>query len=174
MSMRKAFLRMPVDFARISSTFSLGRMHPILNKIRAHKGIDYAAPRGTPIKAAGDGKVIFAGRKGGYGNVVVIQHSGRYRTLYGHMQGFAQGVHDGSSVRQGQIIGFVGTTGLATGPHVHYEFQVDGMQVDPLNAKLPMSDPIAASEKKRFLQLSQPLMARMDEEKSTMLALNKH
>ncbi|MGK9065847.1 peptidoglycan DD-metalloendopeptidase family protein [Stutzerimonas chloritidismutans] len=172
-SMRKAFIRTPVDFARISSRFSNGRKHPILNKIRAHKGVDYAAPHGTPIKSAGDGKVILAGRKGGYGNTVVIQHGNRYRTLYAHMQGFAKGVRNGASVKQGQIIGYIGTTGLSTGPHLHYEFQVDGRHVDPLGLKLPMADPIAKNEKQRFLQMSQPLMARMDEERATMLALQK-
>ena len=172
-SMRKAFIRTPVDFARISSRFSNGRKHPILNKIRAHKGVDYAAPHGTPIKSAGDGKVLLAGRKGGYGNTVIIQHGQRYRTLYAHMQGFAKGVRNGSTVKQGQIIGYIGTTGLSTGPHLHYEFQVDGVHVDPLGLKLPMADPIAQNEKQRFMQLSQPLMARMDEEKATMLALNQ-
>ncbi|MES2819473.1 MAG: peptidoglycan DD-metalloendopeptidase family protein [Pseudomonadota bacterium] len=172
-SMRKAFIRTPVDFARISSRFSVGRRHPILNKIRAHKGVDYAAPRGTPIKAAGDGKVLLAGRKGGYGNTVVIQHGNSYRTLYGHMNGFAKGVRTGSAVKQGQIIGYIGTTGLSTGPHLHYEFQVKGVHVDPLGLKLPMADPIARNEKQRFLQQSQPMMALMDQEKATMLALNK-
>lgn len=173
MSMRKAFIRTPVDFARISSKFSMGRRHPILNKIRAHKGVDYAAPRGTPIKAAGDGRVQLAGRKGGYGNTVIIQHGNSYRTLYAHMQGFAKGIRTGSSVRQGQIIGYIGTTGLSTGPHLHYEFQVNGRHVDPLSQKLPMADPIVRNEKQRFLQLSKPLMARMDQEKATLLAANK-
>ncbi|MGV8841641.1 MAG: peptidoglycan DD-metalloendopeptidase family protein [Pseudomonas sp.] len=172
-SMRKAFIRTPVDFARISSRFSNGRRHPILNKIRAHKGVDYAAPRGTPIKATGDGKVLLAGRKGGYGNAVVIQHGNKYRTLYAHMRGFAKSVHTGSMVKQGQIIGYIGTTGLSTGPHLHYEFQVNGVHVDPLGQKLPMADPMARNEKQRFLQQSQPIMARMDQEKATMLALNK-
>ncbi|WP_437880244.1 peptidoglycan DD-metalloendopeptidase family protein [Pseudomonas sp. LRF_L74] len=173
-SMRKAFIRTPVDFARISSRFSLGRQHPILNKIRAHKGVDYAAPRGTPIKAAGDGKVILAGRRGGYGNAVIIQHGSSYRTLYGHMQGFAKGISTGTSVKQGQIIGYIGTTGLSTGPHLHYEFQVNGVHVDPLSQKLPMADPIARNEKQRFMQLSQPLMARMDQEKATQLASSRN
>ncbi|WP_372876909.1 peptidoglycan DD-metalloendopeptidase family protein [Pseudomonas sp.] len=172
-SMRKAFLRTPVDFARISSRFSNGRRHPILNKIRAHKGVDYAAARGTPIKAAGDGKISLAGRKGGYGNTVVLQHGSRYRTLYAHMQGFAKGIRTGGNVKQGQIIGYIGTTGLSTGPHLHYEFQVNGTHVDPLSQKLPMADPIARNEKQRFMQLSTPLMARMDQEKTTLLALNK-
>ncbi len=169
-SMRKAFIRTPVDFARISSRFSMGRKHPILSKIRAHKGVDYAAPRGTPIKAAGDGKVILAGRRGGYGNTVIIQHGSTYRTLYGHMQGFAKGVSTGGTVKQGQVIGYIGTTGLSTGPHLHYEFQVNGVHVDPLGQKLPMADPIAKSERQRFMQQSQPLMARMDQERSTLLA----
>ena len=172
-SMRKAFIRTPVDFARISSRFSMGRKHPILNKIRAHKGVDYAAPRGTPIKAAGDGKVLLAGRRGGYGNTVIIQHGNTYRTLYGHMQGFAKGVSTGSNVKQGQVIGYIGTTGLSTGPHLHYEFQVNGVHVDPLGQKLPMADPIAKAERARFLQQSQPLMARMDQERSTLLASAK-
>ncbi|MND82203.1 Murein DD-endopeptidase MepM [compost metagenome] len=172
-SMRKAFIRTPVDFARISSRFSMGRKHPILNKIRAHKGVDYAAPRGTPIKAAGDGKVLLAGRRGGYGNTVIIQHGNTYQTLYGHMQGFAKGVKTGGSVKQGQVIGYIGTTGLSTGPHLHYEFQVNGKHVDPLGQKLPMADPIAKNERQRFLQQSQPLMARMEQEKATMLASNK-
>lgn len=172
-SMRKAFIRTPVDFARISSKFSMGRKHPILNKIRAHKGVDYAAPRGTPIKAAGDGKVLLAGRRGGYGNTVILQHGNTYRTLYGHMQGFAKGVQTGGTVKQGQIIGYIGTTGLSTGPHLHYEFQVNGVHVDPLGQKLPMADPIAKAERARFLAQSQPLMARMDQEKATMLASSK-
>ncbi|MBC9000051.1 MULTISPECIES: peptidoglycan DD-metalloendopeptidase family protein [unclassified Pseudomonas] len=172
-SMRKAFIRTPVDFARISSKFSMGRKHPILNKIRAHKGVDYAAPRGTPIKAAGDGKVLLAGRRGGYGNTVIIQHGNTYRTLYGHMQGFAKGVKTGGTVKQGQVIGFIGTTGLSTGPHLHYEFQVNGVHVDPLGQKLPMADPIAKAERARFMAQSQPLMARMDQEKATMLASSK-
>lgn len=172
-SMRKAFIRTPVDYARISSRFSMGRKHPILNKIRAHKGVDYAAPRGTPIKAAGDGKVLLAGRRGGYGNTVIIQHGNTYRTLYGHMQGFAKGIKTGGNVKQGQVIGYIGTTGLSTGPHLHYEFQVNGVHVDPLGQKLPMADPIAKSERARFLQQSQPLMARMAQEKATLLASSK-
>ena len=169
-SMRKAFIRTPVDFARISSRFSMGRKHPILNKIRAHKGVDYAAPRGTPIKAAGAGKVILAGRKGGYGNTVIIQHGGTYRTLYAHMNGFARGVRNGVAVKQGQVIGYIGTTGLSTGPHLHYEFLVNGVHRDPLSIKLPMADPIAANEKQRFLQQTQPLFAQLESGKKTLLA----
>lgn len=169
-NVRKAFIRTPVDFARISSRFSTGRKHPILNKIRAHKGVDYAAPRGTPIKAAGDGKVILAGPKGGYGNTVVIQHGSRYRTLYAHMQGFAKNIRNGASVKQGQIIGYIGTTGLSTGPHLHYEFQVNGTHVDPLSQKQLIADPLSGKEKQRFLQHGAPLMAQLDQERSVMLA----
>ena len=166
-SMRKAFIRTPVDIARISSGFSRGRLHPILNKIRAHKGVDYSAPIGTAIKATGDGKVFLAGRQGGYGNVVIIQHGNSYRTLYGHMNGFAPGVRTGSPVRQGQIIGYVGTTGLSSGPHLHYEFQVNGQHVDPLSQKLPMAEPIARTELAQFQTLSRELMARLDQPAGT-------
>ena len=175
MSLRKAFLRTPVDFARISSRFSSGRKHPILNKIRAHQGVDFAAPRGTPIKAAGDGKVILAGRKGGYGNTVILQHGSSYKTLYGHMNGFAKGIRTGSKVRQGQIIGYIGTTGLSTGPHLHYEFQINGRHVDPLAQKGMMADPIAQSDKNKFMQLSKPLLARLNQERDSAptLAMSK-
>ncbi|HLT03396.1 MAG TPA: peptidoglycan DD-metalloendopeptidase family protein [Pseudomonas sp.] len=169
-NVRKAFIRTPVDFARISSRFSKGRRHPILNKIRAHKGVDYAAPRGTPIKAAGDGKVILAGPNGGYGNTVILQHGSRYRTLYAHMQGFAKNIRKGATVKQGQIIGYIGTTGLSTGPHLHYEFQVNGTHVDPLSQKQLIADPLSGKEKQRFLQHSAPLMAQLNQERSVILA----
>ena len=116
---------------------------------------------------------MLAGRQGGYGNVVIIQHGNNYKTLYGHMQGFAKGVRTGTSVKQGQVIGYIGTTGLSTGPHLHYEFQVNGRHVNPLSIKTAMADPIAKTEKQRFLQQSQPLLARMNQEKTSMLALNK-
>lgn len=169
-SMRKAFIRTPVDFARISSRFNPGRLHPVLNRIRAHKGVDYAAATGTPIKATGDGRVVSAGRKGGYGNAVVIQHGRKYQTLYGHMSRFASGITAGTHVTQGQIIGYVGMTGLATGPHLHYEFRVDGRHVDPLSVQLPASDPIPSSERTAFLATSQQLMASMDQSRATQLA----
>ncbi len=153
-SMRKEFLRNPMDFFRISSRFNLGRKHPVLNKIRAHKGTDYAAPTGTPIKAAGDGKIIFAGRKGGYGNCVIIQHGSRYQTLYAHMSKFNRNTRSGRKVKQGQVIGYVGMTGLATGPHLHYEFRVDGVHRDSLRVKLPKAKSIASGEKQAFLRKS--------------------
>lgn len=153
-SMHKAFLRSPVDFARISSHFNLSRRHPVLHTIRAHKGTDYAAARGTPIKSTGDGKVVFAGWKGGYGRVVIIQHGQGIQTLYGHMNGFARNVRAGSRVNQGQLIGYVGNTGLATGPHVHYEFYVNGSVRNPVTVKLPMASPIASSEKSGFMAVA--------------------
>ncbi|HVL01228.1 MAG TPA: peptidoglycan DD-metalloendopeptidase family protein [Dongiaceae bacterium] len=160
-SMHKAFLRSPVDFARISSHFNLSRKHPVLHTIRAHKGTDYAASRGTPIKATGDGKVIFAGWKGGYGRVVIIQHAQGIQTLYGHMNGFARNVRAGSRVNQGQLIGYVGNTGLATGPHVHYEFHVNGSVRNPVTVKLPMANPIAASEKAKFTALAAQMQSQL-------------
>lgn len=172
-SMRKAFIRTPVEFSRISSRFTMGRFHPVLNKMRAHKGVDYAAPTGTPIHATGDGKIAKSGRENGYGNVVMIQHGKTYTTVYGHMSRIAKGMQAGASVKQGQVIGYVGMTGLATGPHLHYEFRINGNHVDPLGVKLPMADPIAKNEISRFLAQSQPLMARMDQERASLLAMNK-
>jgi murein DD-endopeptidase MepM/ murein hydrolase activator NlpD len=161
-SMRKKFLRTPVEFTRISSGFSLGRWHPILNKIRAHKGVDYAAPTGTPIKATGDGKITFRGRKGGYGNVIIIQHGAKYSTLYGHMSKFRGGLAVGSRIRQGQVIGYVGMTGLATGPHLHYEFRINGVHRDPLRVKLPGADPLAAKYRDDFNRKAHALLAKLD------------
>ncbi|HKK14026.1 MAG TPA: peptidoglycan DD-metalloendopeptidase family protein, partial [Gammaproteobacteria bacterium] len=161
-NMRKEFLRTPVAFTRISSRFSRGRYHPILHRVRAHKGVDYAAPRGTPIKATADGRIVFRGRKGGYGNVVVLDHGRGYSTLYGHMSRFARGEHVGSRVRQGQVIGYVGMTGLATGPHLHYEFRIHGVHHNPLKVKLPAAAPIQARYRKDFLSRARPLLAQLD------------
>lgn len=158
-SMRKEFLRNPIDFTRISSRFSNARKHPVLNStIRAHRGTDYAAPTGTPIKAAGDGKIIFAGRKGGYGNAIIIQHGAKYQTLYGHLSKFNRNTKSGRYVKQGQIIGYVGMTGLATGPHLHYEFRVNGVHRDPLRVELPKAQNIAAEFRSDFKQRSQSMM----------------
>lgn len=149
-SMRKAFIRTPVDFARISSHFNPNRKHPVLHKIRAHKGTDYAAATGTPIKASGDGKIIHAGIKGGYGKTVMIQHGQSITTLYAHMSNYAKGIKVGSRIRQGQIIGYVGSTGLASGPHLHYEFQVAGAHKNPVSVPLPQAEPIASTELAAF------------------------
>lgn len=161
-SLRKAFLRSPVAFTRVSSGFSLGRMHPVLNKLRAHKGVDYAAPTGTPVKSTGDGKIVFKGVKGGYGNVVIVQHGSRYSTLYGHLSGFARGLSPGARVSQGQVIGYVGMTGLATGPHLHYEFHVDGVHRNPLTVPFPDASPLPTQQMAAFTRESQPWLARLD------------
>lgn len=160
-SMRKAFIRTPVAFARISSRFNLGRRHPVLNTIRAHKGTDYAAPRGTPIRAAGDGKVIFAGVKGGYGNVVIIKHGQIYTTLYAHMRNFAKGIRVGKRVKQSQTIGYVGTSGLSTGPHLHYEFRINGVHRNPQTVPLPKARGINDNERSEFLIAANRLKAQM-------------
>jgi len=162
LSMRKAFLRTPVDFTRISSRFSLSRKHPVLHRIRAHKGVDYAARRGTPIRAAGDGKVIFAGRKGGYGNVLILQHGTSYTTLYAHLQSFGRGVRVGKRVKQGQTVAYVGSSGLATGPHLHYEFRVNGVHRDPLRVRLPHAKPIDPQQKDNFLHYAQIMVMRLE------------
>jgi murein DD-endopeptidase MepM/ murein hydrolase activator NlpD len=171
-SMRKAFLRSPVDFRRISSTFQRERDHPVLGKKRPHRGVDYAASTGTPIKAAGDGKVIFRGSKGGYGNTVVLQHGGNITTLYAHMSSYRKGVTSGSRVKQGQIIGYVGKTGMATGPHLHYEFRINGAHRNPLTVKLPDAAPIQAEYKAEFMQQSQQLLAQLALFKRTQVATN--
>lgn len=161
-SMRKAFLRTPVNFTRISSGFSLGRKHPVLNTIRAHRGVDYAAPTGTPIKATGDGIVSFAGYKGGYGKVVILRHGEKYSTLYGHMSRFAKGIGTGKRVKQGQTIGYVGMTGLATGPHLHYEFHVNGVHRNPLTVELPKALGIPSELLTDFKSKTTPILAQLD------------
>ena len=135
--MRKAFLRAPLDFTRISSVFNPKRRHPISGRVRAHKGIDYAAPTGTPIWAAGDGRIEFAGRKGGYGNAVVIDHGRGVTTLYAHMSRFGKSVRGGRKVRQGELIGYVGSTGASTGPHLHYEYRIKGVHKNPATVTMP-------------------------------------
>ncbi|MSR15301.1 MAG: peptidase M23 [Gammaproteobacteria bacterium] len=166
-AMRKAFLRTPVNFTRISSRFSLARKHPILNRIRAHKGVDYSAPMGTPIQAVADGKAEFVGWQGGYGRVVVLKHGATYSTLYGHMSRFARGLRTSSSISQGQTIGFVGKTGLATGPHLHYEFRVDNQHRDPLTVKFPNSLPLDGKFKDDFQRKSSAMLARLDSLRET-------
>ncbi len=161
-SMRKEFLRSPVDFRRISSRFTRSRHHPVLGKKRPHRGVDYAATRGTPIKASGDGKIIFRGTKGGYGSTIIIQHGTRYTTLYAHLSNFKRGKRNGSYVKQGDIIGFVGSTGLATGPHLHYEFRVNGTHRNPLTVKFPDARPIKKQHKKPFMQQTQPIIAQLN------------
>ena len=164
--LRKQFLRTPVDFAKITSYFNLSRFHPILHKLRAHKGIDYAAPQGTPIRAAGDGKVTFAGIRNGFGNVVMIQHGSAYTTVYGHMKKI--NVSNGARIKQGQIIGLVGMTGLATGPHLHYEFHVNGIAQNPLaNTNVVMVEPMSKAELARFNGTAQPLLQQLKQRVAT-------
>ncbi len=169
-SMRKAFLRAPVDFRRISSRFAKERFHPVLGKKRPHRGVDYAAATGTPIRAAGDGRVIFRGTKGGYGRTVILKHGSQYTTLYAHMSRYRGAVKNGSRVRQGQTIGYVGKSGLATGPHLHYEFRVNNRHRNPLKVKLPASAPIEQRYKRAFLESSGRLTSTLDLLTRAMLA----
>jgi murein DD-endopeptidase MepM/ murein hydrolase activator NlpD len=160
-SLRKAFLRAPLEFSRISSRFGM-RKHPFLHTWRQHKGVDYAAPLGTRVRATADGVVEFAGRKGGYGNVIILRNSGRYSTVFGHLRGFAHGIHRGARVEQGEIIGFVGQTGWATGPHLHYEFRIAGVARNPLAVALPAAVPVPAQELPAFRRYAEPLVAQLD------------
>ncbi|MCP5201758.1 MAG: peptidoglycan DD-metalloendopeptidase family protein [Gammaproteobacteria bacterium] len=161
-AMRKAFLRTPVNFTRISSKFNLGRRHPILNTIRAHRGVDYAAPMGTPIRATANGSVRSVGKSGGYGLAIELQHGRAYSTLYAHMSRFAKGIKRGMSVKQGQIIGYVGKSGLATGPHLHYEFRVNGVHRNPLTVELPKAEPLDKRYLTDFRSRTAPFMAQLD------------
>lgn len=165
--MHKAFLRSPIEFARISSHFNLARKHPVLHIIRAHKGTDYAAVRGTPIRSTGNGKVSFVGRKNGFGNTVIIQHGQGIETLYAHMNGFAKGIRSGARISQGDVIGYVGSTGLASAPHLHYEFHVNGQVRNPVTVPLPKSIGIEKSELARFNETTRPLIAKLDQYKSS-------
>jgi murein DD-endopeptidase MepM/ murein hydrolase activator NlpD len=150
--MQKAFLRTPVKFSRISSHFSNSRYHPLLHRMRAHKGVDYAAPAGTPVKATADGEVVFVGTKNGYGKSIELRHGNKYSTFYAHLSRFSKELRRGRYVRQGDVIGYVGRTGLATNDHLHYEFRVDGMHRDPLTVKLPKSLPIDKRVQQEFRQ----------------------
>ena len=150
-SLRKAFSRNPVDYVRITSGFTNARFHPVLHTVRAHKGVDYGAPIGTPVHATGDGKVIMKGWSNGYGNMVTIQHGATYSTAYGHLSKFGK-YAAGQTVKQGDIVGYVGMTGLASGPHLHYEFRINGQHVDPMGVKFTEATPIAAKDKTAFLK----------------------
>ena len=167
-SVRKAFLRAPLAFSRVSSNFNPNRRHPVLNTLRAHKGVDYAAARGTPIKAAGDGKVSFRGKKGGYGNTIILSHGGNITTLYAHMQNFDRKVKNGSRVKQGQVIGYVGSSGLATGPHLHYEYRKNGAHQNPRTVALPMAKPLDPSLKADFDRATSELADRLDSQRQIL------
>ena len=149
-NMQKAFLRAPLDFAYISSHFNPNRMHPVLHKIRAHNGVDYAAKRGSPIRTTGDGVVSFVGQRNGCGKEIVIKHSNEYSTRYCHLENFSKGLKKGKKVLQGETIGFVGSSGLATGPHLHYEFKIGDKRIDPVKVKLPSAEPVPQNLKLSF------------------------
>lgn len=172
-SLKKAFIRTPVEYTRISSHFNLKRHHPVLHTIRAHRGVDYAAPTGTPVKAAGNGKVIFAGKKGGYGNAIILQHGTKYTTLYGHLSGFAKQLKKGKTISQGEIIGYVGATGLASGPHLHFEFRVDGVHQDPLTVAIPYADGVSEKYKPQFLAYSKNMFKLMEKQSKVLVARNE-
>jgi murein DD-endopeptidase MepM/ murein hydrolase activator NlpD len=163
-SLRKAFLKAPVEFSRISSVFNVARRHPILNTIRAHRGVDYAAPTGTPIRAAGDGRVKYRGVKGGFGNVLEIEHGGQVVTVYGHLSRFAQGLQAGDRVRQGEVVAYVGMTGLATGPHLHFEYRVRGEWKNPQTVfkTAQAVAPIAPSLRAEFERQTHALLASLE------------
>ena len=159
-NLKKAFLRSPLEFSRITSGFAM-RVHPVTQDWRAHKGVDYSAPVGTKVRATADGVVDFIGRQNGYGNIIVLRHQGKYSTHYGHLNAFATGLKKGARVSQGDLIGYVGMTGWATGPHLHYEFRVDNVHQNPLSAAMPIAVALNPEQLARFRQHTQPLLARM-------------
>ena len=170
-NIRKAFLRSPLEFSRITSGFSKARFHPVLQRWRAHNGIDYGAPTGTRVMATGDGIVEFAGRHaGGYGNLVVLRHQSKYTTWYGHLSRIGQGVRKGARVAQGSVIGYVGATGLATGPHLHYEFRINDVHQNPLRVVLPEAPPIGPEQKAAFMAASESLAQRLNLLRGVQLA----
>ncbi len=171
-SLKRAFLRSPLEFSRVSSGFSSARLHPISGQWRAHRGVDFPAPSGTPILATCDGVVDFAGRQNGYGNVVELKHYNQFSTLYAHLSSFASSVRKGAQVRQGQIIGYVGTTGWSTGPHLHYEFKVAGIQRDPQGKAVPIAMPVVPGFKAIFELTAKPLFAQLDMMRETASAVN--
>lgn len=154
-NLRGTFLKTPMRVSRVTSGFSKRRFHPVLKKWRAHRGVDYGAPTGTPVLATGDGRVHSVGRNGGYGNTVILKHGGQYSTLYAHLSGYKKGLGRGAEVRQGDVIGYVGSTGLVTGPHLHYEFRVNGEHRDPLAFDAPKAEPIADHYRNQFLAMAQ-------------------
>jgi murein DD-endopeptidase MepM/ murein hydrolase activator NlpD len=160
-NLRKAFLRSPLEFSRVTSGFSLARFHPIFNNWRAHTGVDFAAPSGTRILATADGIVDFAGSKGGYGNAIELKHQGPYSTLYAHLSGFAPGIRRGVHVQQGEVIGYVGATGWATGPHLHYEFKIAGVYRDPLGVSVPLAMPLAPQYQVPFQETARSLQSKL-------------
>lgn len=172
-SLRKAFLRSPLEFSRVTSGFSNARFHPVLQTWRAHRGVDYGAPTGTRVRAVADGIVEHAGWQGGYGNLVVVKHQGSYSTAYGHLNGFGQGVRKGARVMQGETIGSVGQTGLASGPHLHYEFRVNSQPVNPVSIALPAATPLQPAQIQSFKSSIEPLRTLLTMTSQTKLALTE-
>ena len=168
--LKKAFLRSPLEFSRVTSGFTTARFHPILQKWRAHKGVDYGAPMGTAVKATADGTVQLAGKQNGYGNVVILRHQGTYSTVYGHLRGFAAGVRNGAHVHQGDTIAYVGMTGYATGPHLHYEFRINDVQVNPLAVALPTAFPLVKEQMVAFKARTTDMLAQLDRIRGLNLA----
>lgn len=169
-SLKKAFLRSPIAFSRVSSGFTMSRFHPVLNKWRAHKGVDFAAPIGTPVKATSDGIVSFVGQQNGYGNVVILKHQGQYATVYGHLSRYAKGLRNGARIRQGDVIAYVGMTGMTSGPHLHYEFRVNDQQRDPLRVALPNAVPITGANRVAFKAMADKFVASLVQLRNTNLA----
>jgi murein DD-endopeptidase MepM/ murein hydrolase activator NlpD len=169
-SLKKGFLRSPLEFSRITSGFTSSRLHPLLGFYRAHTGVDFGAPTGTRVKATGDATVAFAGRKGGYGNLVILRHQNGYETYYAHLSAFAPGVRPGRSISQGEVIAYVGTTGASTGPHLHYEVRIAGTPYNPLSVKLPGSAPLDAAQRARFLQQTASWSEKLVQLRGTNLA----
>ena len=151
-SLKKGFLRSPLEFSRVTSSFSNSRKHPVFGFHRAHTGVDFGAPTGTRVKATGDATVAFAGRKGGYGNLVILRHPSGYETYYAHLSAFAPGIRPGRAIGQGDVIAYVGSTGASTGPHLHYEVRISGKPYNPMTIKLPGSAPLDVAQRARFLQ----------------------
>ena len=159
--LRRAFLKAPLSFRRISSGFSRSRYHPILKEYKPHHGVDYAAARGTPVSVAGDGTIEFSGYEGGYGNLIIIRHLNGYKTYYGHLSGFSRNMTKGVKVKQGQVIGYVGSTGLATGPHLHYEMRIHGKLINPLRMKIPAEKPLPAVKMAEFIKVRDAMSTQL-------------
>ncbi|MCP5266449.1 MAG: peptidoglycan DD-metalloendopeptidase family protein [Burkholderiaceae bacterium] len=169
-NLKKTFLRYPIEFARISSRFTDSRLHPVFGNRRAHRGVDFAAAQGTPVRSTGDGVVEFSGSQRGFGNVVILRHDARHSTLYAHLRGFAKGLRKGNRVEQGELIGYVGKTGWATGPHLHYEFRIAGAHTDPLAVALPSANPLNRQESVTFAAYAQPYRTRLTRPTAIALA----
>lgn len=162
-SLRKVFLKSPIRYGRITSGFKRRRFHPVLQIYRAHRGVDYGAPIGTPVRSVGDGTVIFAARSGGGGNVIKVRHNATYQTAYKHLNGYARGVHNGARVKQGQVIGYVGNTGMSTGPHLHFEFYQSGNYIDPLGKRFPSAEPVPSEHLTFFKSSAEQLLKTLPE-----------